>query len=92
MEVTNLLVESQLTFVHLQNGFVESQPDGFGERAARSFDMTAASSALDGWQRWRSNRSRRKRGMVVVVVAVVVRRRIGILGWGDGVVLGKWAE
>lgn len=88
MEVTNLLVESQLTFVQLQNGFVESQPDGVGERAPRSFDMTAASSALDGWQRWRSSRRRRKTEMEVAVV-VVVRRRKGILGWWDGVGFGE---
>ena len=36
---------SQLTFFHLQQSVLAVQPDGAGLRAARSLDMTAASSA-----------------------------------------------
>jgi hypothetical protein len=44
MEVTRP-VESQFTFFQLQQAVVADQPLGAGLKAARSFDMAAASSA-----------------------------------------------
>lgn len=44
METTLPVALSQFTLVQVQKGAEADQPEGGGERAARSLDMTAASS------------------------------------------------
>jgi hypothetical protein len=60
MEVTRLL-PSQFTFSHLQGSVLVDHPLGAGLRAARSLDMTAASSAVV-----KDERARREREIVKV--------------------------
>jgi hypothetical protein len=60
MEVIRLL-PSQFTFFHLQVSVLVDQPLGAGFRAARSLDMTAASSAAVKDERARRMKAERQR-------------------------------
>lgn len=66
MPMTKELVESQLTFFQVQNWPVEDQPVGAGENEARSFDMTAESSAEERRTRVRKERRWKPRWRVAM--------------------------
>lgn len=60
IETTVPLDLSQLTSVQEQNGLSDDHPEGAGERAASSFDITAASSEnVKGIKVMRKRRRRR---------------------------------
>lgn len=66
MPVTKELVVSQLTFFQVQKWPVEDQPVGAGEKEAKSFDMTAESSAEERRRRVRKERRWRPRWRVAM--------------------------
>nr|GMD70230.1 hypothetical protein Iba_chr12eCG4280 [Ipomoea batatas] len=62
METTLPVDLSQLTLVHVHRSLEADQPEGAGERAAKSLDMTAASSQNETERRPSKRSKRRKDG------------------------------